>query len=88
MEILVQRRPLVHCCPANDRTTARMSLIIRWLCGIRSGNDLNCESSVALIRKGLRTDGARKNPNSYTFSQHAVTYGSPVFIEFRSVLVP
>jgi hypothetical protein len=65
-----------------------MSLIMRWLCGIRSGNDLNCEGSVALIRKGLRTDGARENPNSYTISKHAVTYGRPVFIVFRSVFVP
>ena len=65
-----------------------MSLIMRLLCGIRSGNDLNCESSVALTRKGLRTDGTRENPNSYTFSKHALTYGRPVFIEFRSVFVP
>jgi hypothetical protein len=65
-----------------------MSLIIRWLRDIRSGNDLNCESSVVLIRKGLRSDGAWENPNSYSFSQHAVTYGRPVFFDFRSVLVP
>jgi hypothetical protein len=51
-------------------------------------HDLNCESSAALARKGLRTDGARDNLNFYTFSKHAMTYGRPVFIEFRSAFVP
>ena len=62
-----------HYCPANDRTTARMSLIIRWLCGIRGLIDLNCESSAVLIRKGLWTDVARENPKFYTFSKYAAT---------------
>lgn len=53
--------------------TARMSLIMNWVSCILGGNDLDCETPVALTRKGLRTDGTLENPNSYRFSKCAVT---------------
>ena len=65
-----------------------MSFIMNWVSCILGGNDLDCETPVALTRKGLRTDGTLENPNSYRFSKCAVTYGRPVFIEFGRVFVP